>query len=292
MDSFGVALLGERDRVVLKTGGSLMSNNRQRILAEVLSLDAWHKPFRIDGETSAVHVEVSFEQGRIGGDDPQMPFTFRLSLRKALLTVKLEPPLTIDRNTIARSIPENPVELSHMLSTESESKSSLSSEGRLSLKGASASVSGSIGDSAAAKTEQRMKLIQSSPRIRSSPKPGGPREYSWEIAPTFEDYLDGQPWHPVHDPRLYVKHPLTKQMIDPTIKVTLSCSIDDLLIDDLTPKSDKPLSIIRHAVKNDISYAAAVQYLKIVLTSADLEVGMMDNRFSRFLIADTMAVEG
>lgn len=64
-----------------------MSNNRTRVLGEVLSLDAWHDPFRCNGETSGVFVELSFHEGRLGGEESNIPFTFKIELKRALLTV-------------------------------------------------------------------------------------------------------------------------------------------------------------------------------------------------------------
>jgi hypothetical protein len=66
-----------------------MKDNRTKVLGEVLSLDAWHEPFRCDGETSGVFVELSFHEGRLGGDDAAMPVTFKIELKRALLTVRL-----------------------------------------------------------------------------------------------------------------------------------------------------------------------------------------------------------
>lgn len=79
------------------------------MLAEVLRLDAWHKPLRTDGGTSSVYVELSFEEGRLGGD-ADLPFTFRVRLKRALLTIEVEEPLKIDRASIARPIPKSEVE--------------------------------------------------------------------------------------------------------------------------------------------------------------------------------------
>ncbi len=90
-------------------------NNQKRVLAQVLSIDAWHGPIRTDGDVSAVHVELSFQQGRMGGDDPGFPFTFNIALKRALLTVRLEPPLKLDRNSVARQIPSNQGEYTRIM---------------------------------------------------------------------------------------------------------------------------------------------------------------------------------
>ncbi|WP_454280123.1 hypothetical protein [Sphingomonas sp. Marseille-Q8236] len=91
-----------------------MSNNR-RVLAQALAIDAWHEPMRFDGQTFSVHVELSFKSGRIGGDDPNFPFTFNIALKRALLILKMEEPLVIDRRTVARSIPANTAEMTRIV---------------------------------------------------------------------------------------------------------------------------------------------------------------------------------
>lgn len=266
-----------------------MADNRRRVLAEVLSIDAWHDPFRIDGRTSAVHVEVSFQQGRMGGDDAKVPFTFRIGLRRALLTVKLEEPLAIKRSSVARDIPEKPAELSTFLTAKKVAKSNISTKGELNPSKFSLAVSGGASFDREATKEEQMKVIQEVPRILATSRPRSTTEYAWDLQPAYEELLEGQPWHPTDAPRLEVRHPGRFLKIDPTIKVTLSCALEDISITELQPKSAGLVETIKHAVTNDISYAAAVQYLKTVLLSADLRVDKLDGRFSDLSIADVLS---
>lgn len=268
-----------------------MDNNRKRVLAEVLSIDAWHKPFRTDGLTSSVYVELSFQEGRIGGNDPEMPFTFRIKLKRALLTIHLERPLLIDRSTVARNIPKEPIvvvgTLSEKQSSSSSAKANISASLAAPKVSASVAASSDLGSSA----EQKMTYQQHKPRILVSAKPRGLNEYAWELTPTFEGALDGQPWDPLAEPRLSVRHPSETLRLPPAIRVVLTCALEDVAIDELTPKKDGVLDIVRQVVTNEVSYAAAVQYLKTVLAEADLEVGTLDNRFSELLIAEVMSAE-
>ena len=268
-----------------------MSDNRKRILAEVLSLDAWHTPFRIDGTSSAVHVEVSFQQGRLGVHDPELPFTFRISLKRALLTVKLEDPLTIKRSSVARDIPENPAEMSKILTAKDAAKRNSTSKGELSLNKFGLGFSGSRSTDHEISREDQLKIVQAVPRIIASARPRSNTEYAWELQPAYEQVLEGQPWNPQQFPRMQVRHPEKRSAIDPTIKVTLSCALEDVVIDELEPKSLKFTDQVREIFENRHSLAAAIQYLKLTLLRADLEVGNIDNRFDDLLIADVFSAE-
>lgn len=266
-----------------------MEENRLRVLAEVMSIDAWHEPFQIDGATSAVHVEVSFQQGRLGGRDSDIPFTFRIALKRALLTVHLEHPLTIKRSSVARDIPEVPAELSRILSAKKVAKTNLTTKGVLNPASLSLGLEGSATTDREATKEEQVKVVQQVPRIIATSKPRSTQEYAWDLQPTYEDYLEGQPWDPVTEPRLRVKHPTERQKLEPSIKITLSCALEDLSITDLTPKPAGFVETVKQYVANGVSYAAAVQYLKRALVDADLHVGQVDNRFSDLLIADVLA---
>ena len=83
-----------------------MSNNdanRKRILADVVTVDVWHSPFDENKGTADLHVDVVFDEGRMGGEN-ESQVRFRLSLKKAELVLLLPPtePIKIDKSTVAR----------------------------------------------------------------------------------------------------------------------------------------------------------------------------------------------
>lgn len=259
------------------------------MLAEVLSIDAWHDPFRIDGVTSAVYVEVSFQQGRLGGDDPKIPFSFKIGLKRALLTVRLESPLTIKRSSIARDIPVSPIELQKILSAKDVAKQNWTAKGDVNIAKFSAALSGQASSDQELTREEQLKVVQQVPRITATARPRGSNEYAWDLQPTFEPILEGQPWHPVDAPRMHVRHPNAGSKLDPVIKVTLSCALEDISITELELKPASLIDTVIQTLRNEHSYAAAVQYLKRVLTEADIEVSNIDSRLSDIWLADVLA---
>lgn len=268
-----------------------MANNRIRVLSQVLSLDAWHEPFQTSGGSSAVFVEVSFSEGRIGGDSLDLPFTFKINLKRALLTVRLESPLQIDRSTIARSVPEAQAELTRIRVAKDLAEASLVGKAKLSPASLVVALNGEAKAHASVTQEDQLKLVQAIPETMVTPRPEGSSAYTWHLEPSYRPFLRGQPWDPVISPRLRVKNPSKALKIDPAISVQLSCALEDLDISDIEPKEKGLNGALRNILHNDISEAAAVQHLKLMLRDADLEAGLMDNRFSNLLIASVLAIE-
>jgi hypothetical protein len=265
-------------------------NNRARVLAEVLSVDAWHQPFAVGGSSSAVHVELSFQEGRIGGADPDFPFTFRLNLKRALLTVKLEPPLEIERSSVARSVPSSEVELKRLRVAKEAALASLDGRATLSPLAIAIALKASAYNKREVGAEDHLRVVQNLPETLVSPRPGGSREYTWELEPTFRESLRGQPWNPVDAPRLRVKTSGGMPPLPPTIKVEVSCALCDLQISEIEPKDKSIGQSLRNIVYNDNNQAAAVQHIKLVLRDADLEPAVLDNRFSDVLLASILAI--
>ncbi|HEX8239798.1 MAG TPA: hypothetical protein VF574_08685 [Allosphingosinicella sp.] len=261
------------------------------MLSDVLSIDAWHEPFRVDGSTSAVHVELSFTEGRIGGSDVDFPFTFKVSLKRALLTVRAERPLEIDRRSIARSVPEAEIELTKLRTARETAEASLSGKATLTPALFGAVLTGATARGEQLTQQDILKIVQNVPEVLVSPRPRNPQEYAWELVPTYRDGLRGQPWDPIDAPRLRVK-PSTSVLpqLLPTISVGVSCALEDLHISDIVPKRLGLNEKLRKLIHNDINEAAAIQHLKLVLREADLEPRAFDNRFAEVILASVLAV--
>ncbi|HEX8654109.1 MAG TPA: hypothetical protein VF693_02650, partial [Allosphingosinicella sp.] len=194
-----------------------------------------------------------------------------MNLKRALLTVRLEPPLEIERNSVARSIPESETELKRIRVAKEVALSSV--EGKLSLN--PTALAGALMASGSQKREvtgeDELRVIQHLPETLVSPRPGGPREYSWELEPTYRDSLRGQPWDPTAGPRLRVKALSALPPLLPTVKIEVSCSLCDIEIKDIKLKSSSVGQSVKSFIFHEANEAAAVQHLKLVLRDADLE---------------------
>jgi hypothetical protein len=269
-----------------------MKSNRIRILSELVAIDAWHKPIKIDGNKATVHVELTFKQGRIGGDDADFPFTFRISLKRALLTVSVEPQLDVDRESIARNVPEASVEHTRLRIAREKAAASLDAGMKLTPVHVSAQLAANAGISKDVAKEEQFKIVQNSPQTLVTYEPLSRTEYRWSLDPVFDNELNGQPWDAIMAPRLAIRPNGSNGKIEPSIKVELSCALEDLDITDIEPKKNpKFTDKIKEFVFHDTNKAAAVQHLKLVLQEADLEPGKLDNRFSQIMVASVIALE-
>lgn len=266
-------------------------SNQRRVLAEVLAIDAWHQPFRTNGGTSTVHVELSFRNGHIGGDDPDFPFTFRIALKRALLTIKLEPPLKLDRHSVARSNEKDRGEHTKTVSLRDEAKANASLSGKVTPATIHASISGGASSMLETSQQDKLHITRSVPKIIATPRPMGMHEYAWELLPGHDDILDGQPWNPVDDPRFAVQSLKAIGPLPPTVKVFVSCKLQDIDITDLRLKKTGPFDVIKEAAFHRLNTTVAIQHLKLTLKDMNLEVGHLDDRFSSLIIADILASE-
>ncbi len=266
-------------------------SNQVKVLSEVLAIDAWHKPFRTDGQSASLHVELSFHQGRIGGDKPDIPFTFRIGLKKAVLSVILEKPLQIDRATVARTVPVNTLEHTRLIQLKNQASRNTTFAGKLNLESLKAEAGVSADSRSSKETDDQLRFVSHIPNVIATPKPRGSNEFAWELLPGQTATLDGEPWNPVEEPRLSVKSLLQIPRLIPSIKVILSCKFEDIEIDNIELKDSGIISIAKEAFFNRANEAAAIQQLKLALRDAELEFGSIDDKFSDIVIADIIAVE-
>ena len=265
-----------------------MGDNRVRVFTEVCQLDAWHSPVNTEGNTK-VHVELSFGIGRIGGDDSELDFTFRVRLRKAVLSVRLSPPLKAIRSGVARSVPE--AQITH--TRVRQAKDTINKEGKadvaLTPSRLAATLSGSISNAQSKEFVDHLQLVQQLPHILVATVPTDDAGYAWSLEPTFSPHLDGQPWDPINAPRLVVRDYPTSPRIEPVIEARLTCLKEDLVIDDIQIKNAPIREAIANVIASDLKMKAAEQYIRRVLTEINLEPSAMDNRFSKLILASAIA---
>ena len=269
-----------------------MADNRIRVFSEVVAIDAWHQPIKIDDHTASVHVDITFKQGRVGGNDERFPFTFRVSLRRATLLVTIEEPLEVDRKSISRNVPEAQVEYSRIKLARETAIAKLAAGARLTPSHVSAHLNASMGIDAEHSDQIQKKIVQSTPQTMVTYEPVDRLNYRWTLSPVFEDELGGQPWEPILNPRLRLGTSKPQGKIEPVIKAEISCALEDLEISDIEPKGKPTFSDKVHDfVFGDPNRAVAIQHLKLLLLDADLDPGSLDNRFSDVILASVIALE-
>ncbi|MEV5030910.1 hypothetical protein [Sphingobium sp. LMC3-1-1.1] len=269
-----------------------MADNRIRVFSEVVAIDAWHQPIQVSDYSASVHVDVTFKQGRVGGNDDRFPFTFRLSLKKATLLVTVESPLEVDRKSVARNVPEAQVEYSRIKLARESAVARLAAGARLTPSHVSAHLNAAAELNGEHSDQVEKKLSLSTPPTMVTYEPVDRSNYRWTLSPVLEDELSGQPWDPVSNPRLRMGSSKTLGRIEPIIKAEIFCALEDLEISDIKPKEKPTISAkIHDFVFGDENKAVAIQHLKLLLRDADLDPGSLDNRFSDVLLASVIALE-
>lgn len=263
-------------------------HNRRRVFTDVIALDAWHEPFVAGQDRIGVFAEVSFSDGRIGGDDEDFPLTFSVSLKRALLTIKLEHPLVIDRTSVARGIPANQSEYVQIIRAKDAVRKHVGLAGEITPSLIGAAIKGNVARTSELTKEEELRITREVPEILVTARPEGPRSYSWELEPLMSKRLKGQPWDPTVPPRMQIISPVNGAN-DAAIKIEIRCALEDLHIYDIKPKNESLLDKIVTMGDRGINEAVAIQHLKKILTDVDLYPGKMDNRFNSIILADVIA---
>lgn len=267
-----------------------MSSNRQLFLSEVVSIDAHHDPIKFDDKSAGVYVDLTFQEGRVGGDRPEIPFTFKLNLKRALLTVSVGRDLKYDRRHVARTIPNSSVEHTRLRGARDVAEREIAAEGRVDLASLASAISGKFRKRSEISRVDELKLVQSLPETLVTPRSEGASGYSWILEPTFREHLRGQPWDPIADPRLFVES-LADQLADPHILVELKCAFEDIHISDIVEKDGLSEDERENLVLHEVNKKAAEHFLKMLLIEAHLMPSRLDNRFREVVIASVTAIE-
>jgi len=257
------------------------------LLADVVSLDAWHDPL-IESRPSVVFVELAFREGRLGGDRHDFPLTFTLSLRRAELNVHVDAPLEIVRKSIARHIPDLAIKRTSTSSVSRSSKAKAASA--IDLKGVAPLVSAGVAAEISADSGQSSKLeISEQPRaILVAGDPLADDGYRWSLAPSYLSHLLGQPWHPVDEPRLSVRA-RSALAEEAGVHVELTCRMEDMVVSKLEPKEPSLAEKVRHLLDNDRRRRIAEHHIKHVIRSVNIGASEVDNRFSRLILRSIVA---
>lgn len=238
------------------------NSNRRRALAEVVSIDAWHDEFTATTLKVALHVDVVFETGRIGGE-AESPVRFRLNVKQADVVVVIpeSEPLGVEKKSVSRDAPQ-------MLGGIAETIE-LSTEGSIEME--------DVAD--------ELRLIS----ITQSNTPDG--QYRWSLRPCKGIVLQGRPWDANESPRLKIidERKDRQKGIPPTVRVEVRCRREDLEITDLNSKDESVLEKAKNKVGFGNRLAAAEAYIRDRLVSEGLTIKNFKDSFGELTLASTLA---
>jgi hypothetical protein len=117
------------------------SENRRRVFADVVTVDAWHMDFSNEHGKADLHADVVFDTARIGAET-ESKIRFRLSLKRAEVVVIIPEtePVTVDKGSISRDTPHHQVTKTSTLEQTAQASGKASASASISAT----SVTGSL----------------------------------------------------------------------------------------------------------------------------------------------------
>ena len=186
-------------------GGLMNENfdNRRRVFADLVFVDAWHRKFTEEVESVNLHVDVSFGTARVGGDS-DIPVQFRLSLKRAevVIIVPESEPVSIDRASVSRDSPVIEAKRSKSYKRKRGHKLAASAKGALSKLGIGGSVKLNgefVNENSKSENLDINDIVR---MITSTTSQTADADYRWKLEPRVEPVLNGSPWDPIEEPRL------------------------------------------------------------------------------------------
>lgn len=272
----------------------MSDSNRRRALAEVLTVDAWHKAFT-EGRTCAdLHVDVVFSSGRIGGGD-STGVRFRLALKRAELVViapELEP-VKINPASIRRDAPREVLGKIETKAKHGKSlNASLRAQAGVSAKGPKADVHAGA---SASLTKSRQRTVTASQTFKgmqvtqSRTSDDDPR---WTIEPAMgEAHLSGRPWNAERSRQLELidQRPPRSNSMAPAVRIEVRCLREDLEITDIMLEDPSLWTRIRRRKAVENRRIAAEAVIRTLLADEGLIAGDLADPFAQITLAMTTA---
>jgi len=276
----------------------MSANNFKRIFIDVVSLDAWHKPFDEKCTISDLHVDVAFvDRARLGGEE-ESKVRFHLSIKKAEIHVIVPPGELVEvlPDSVVRSAPpilrgKQTTTIARKQQTEGSAKGSLA----LSNNGASATgettlsanLSVARGDSTEIQREIELMGVMHTQVTRG--------HHRWALEPDIgESVLYGRRWDAVKEPRLKLRdlRKSSQKSFDPIVYIEARCLRDDLKIEDIELKDESKWQRLSRRLGQENRIAAAESYIRNRLAKFGIEVSphSVHEKFSEILIAQIAAI--
>lgn len=271
--------------------------NRLRAFADVVGVDAWHKSFTPGSQEVDLKVDVTFKEGRVGGEDDS-PVHFRLRLRRATLAVVISEtePVEVLRDSIRRDDDSIEIDWESQNVNTKHNFASLGAGLSGSLNPLEASASASLSAKAETSIDVNRTHVE---RMRGRHRGMKSRfqydnleqSFNWLIDCQSTDFLEGRPWEANAQPLMTLRD--TRQDpsrgIPPNVRVAIRCLREDLIISDIKIKDD--VGFINKIVGNEekIKLKAAEAYIRTKLCEVGLLVGDLSNDFAKVVLVDVMA---
>jgi hypothetical protein len=267
-----------------------LGNNRSRVFSEVVSIDAWHRPFGDGAELVDLHADVVFLSARVG-EEQESTVRFRLGIKRAevVVVVPEHEPVAIDKWSVQRDAQEFQGRVTETFGQSASAAGEMAAG--TSASGPHFSARGRL-----AAEVQASKVIERSAPLRLIVALQGksPDEhYQWTLTPQSAGVLQGKSFDP-SVPRLKLRdiRTDTSRGLPPCVRVDVRCRQEDLAIDDILIKDEGRWAKIQSRFGFANRRAAAIAYIRRALIEEGLDVANIDDPFGRVTLASVLAEPG
>lgn len=278
------------------TGNQL--KNSARALGEVVRLQAWHEEFSPQKRTVDLFADVTFHDGRCGGEEGSK-VRFKLRIKQAefqIVPLATEPVKVVDGSVdrkIQQATGKRVTTANDTASAAAKAAAGVNSSST-SLPDAKAAldVSGSASTKMATKTTITEQVCQ----IEVLHSADGDMQ-TWRFSPgAGADALLGKAWpDPAKSPRLKLQDTRGKgaNSLPPVVKLVIRCRREDLLISDiaLVPDGGNALANAVGQIFKPNNLLAAEAYIRNRLAEARLSHGNFANPYATITLADIFSSE-
>jgi hypothetical protein len=272
----------------------MTGDNRRRTLSEVVSLEAWHKPFSKAHKKVDLHVDVAFLTGRLGGEDTS-EVRFVLTLRQAEIIVMVPPgePLKIDPASVSRDGPTVAIKVAkgHLVTKKTKAKAGVKAKLDSLAPSLGMTLAGEAGIEAS--DQARLSIVEAVRNMRLQ-HTLGPDGHRWTVSSVGDRPIEGRPWDPIKRPRLKVvdQREDREKGLSPVLKVEVRCRREDLVISGIELKEPQATSTGWFARKSRVNGDLAAQaVIRSRLAQEGLVHGSLDDRFAVITLA-SVTTEG
>lgn len=267
-------------------------NNRRKALGDVVTVDAWHRPFNAGNGVADLHVDVVFSTARVGGEK-EAKVSFRLSIRRAelILNASYLEPIKVKKNSVSRETRE--VRATSTL--QKGKKKTASVGGTAGIKLSPSSISGRLDAEASAKSEafldEKFKIEEKLSVIIVKQSKTYDGRYRWEFTPGMSENLEGRPWDPIKSPRAKLSDTRSDRSkgIPPTVSIEVRCLREDMIISDIKVKDENIWERLKGRAGQQNRIAAAESYIRDKLVEEGLAFSDIEDRFGLITLVEVIA---
>lgn len=267
--------------------------NRKRGLADVVGVEAWHRPFDTENCQAELHVDVVFQTARLGGNAGS-PVRFKLSVKRAEIVVVLPAgePVRVDAKSVSR---DSPTISGQAKERRISNKKAIAKSGIDAVVGRrGVDVSGAVGfggdtSSSVERTIDSTALIGAMTVVHMKTDDNFHR---WLVSPALRSKLDGRPWDPERSrlTLLDTREDRAKGLA-PAVRIEVRCLREDLVISDIALKDETLWKRVVQAPGHRNRLAAAEALIRNQLHEQNLirDGDGISDPYSELVLAATVA---